>query len=354
MAWLVGAVVGLPLAVRRRWPLPVLGFLVVATAVATSLGAVGIGVIWLTYAATALALYTAATAAGTVAAVVALAGSLAAPAATIPWLYLRSGITPADAPQSEAPLWWQVELGMVVTWMITAWATGRVIRWRRAVRAEFARRFARDAVADERLRIARELHDIVGHSMSLIAVKATVANHIAEKRPAETRAALRTIEHTSRSALTEIRRLLEVLRTDDAPASELSPSAGTADLPGLAERLQSAGLPVELTLAGVEELPKALDLTVYRIVQESLTNVMKHAHAHRCRVTVQAADGGVHVEIVDDGRGQRSTSRRSAGQGLIGMQERVTTYGGTLTAGPRAEGGFRVVTDIPYVPEETA
>ena len=353
-AWLAGAAVALPLAVRRRWPLPVLGFLIAASALATALGAVGTGVVWLAYAATALALYTAATATGTVTATVALAASLAAPAATIPWLYVRTGITPADAPRSEVPLWWQVELGMVVTGMVTAWATGRVVRWRRAVRAEFARRFARDAVSDERLRIARELHDIVGHSMSLIAVKATVANHIADQRPDETRAALRTIEHTSRSALTEIRRLLDVLRADDDPAVRLAPSAGTADLADLAERLRSAGLRVELTLAGVEELPTAVDLSVYRIVQESLTNVLKHADAHRCRVTVRAAAGRVRVEVVDDGRGRRSTSRRHTGQGLIGMRERVTTYGGTLIAGPRPEGGYRVTADIPYVSEETA
>nr|WP_205864341.1 sensor histidine kinase [Planosporangium mesophilum] len=355
VAWLAGAAVGLPVAVRRRWPLPVLGWVAVAAAAATALGVVGIGVIWVTYAPVALALYTAATAAGRVAAAVALAGGLAAPAVTIPWLYDRFGITPADGPGSEVPLWWQVEVGMVTVAIAAAWATGRVVRWRRTVQADSARQLARDAVAAERLRIARELHDIVGHSMSLIAVKASVTNHIATEQPAETRAALSAIERTSRAALTEIRRLLDVLRSDTDTAAELGPSPGTADLSDLADRLRSAGLEVDLRLDGAGELPQAVDLTVFRIVQESLTNVMKHANAGHCQVTVRARDGGVHIEVLDDGRAHRSSGRRSAAQGLIGMRERVTMYGGTLTTGPRPEGGFQVVADIPYVAaEETA
>ncbi|MGI5211741.1 sensor histidine kinase [Plantactinospora sp. CA-290183] len=352
VAWLAGAAVGLPLAVRRRWPLPVLGCVVVAAAAATTLGVVGTGVIWTTYAPVALALYPAATSAGPVAATVALAGGLAAPAVTIPWLYHRSEITPADAPGSEAPLWWQVELGVVAVAVTAAWATGRVVRWRRAVQADSARQLARDAVAAERLRIARELHDIVGHSMSLIAVKATVANHIAAQRPAETRAALLTIERTSRAALTEIRRLLDVLRSETEPAAELGPSPASADLPDLADRLRSAGLRVDLRVDGADDLPQAVDLTVFRIVQESLTNVVKHANAGHCQVTVRARDGGVHIEILDDGRARRSSARRPPGQGLIGMRERVTMYGGTLRTGPRPEGGFQVVADIPYVAAE--
>jgi signal transduction histidine kinase len=356
VAWLAGAAVGLPLAVRRRWPLPVLGCVTMAAGAATAFGVVGAGVIWTSYAPVALALYTAATAAGSVTAVIALAGSVAAPAISIPWLYHRSGITPADAPASEAPLWWQVEVGVVVVAVTAAWATGRMIRWRRAVQAGVARQLARDAVAAERLRIARELHDIVGHSMSLIAVKATVANHIAAERPAETRAALVTIERTSRAALTEIRRLLGVLRSDTDPAADLSPSPGTADLPDLTDRLRSAGLRVELRLDGTGDLPPAADLTVFRIVQESLTNVVKHANADHCQVTVCARDGGVHIEVLDDGHGPRSSGRGAAGQGLIGIRERVTMYGGTLTTGPRPEGGFQVIADIPYaaVEEEAA
>ncbi|MEV4759349.1 sensor histidine kinase [Micromonospora sp. NPDC049559] len=354
VAWLAAAAVGLPVAVRRRWPLPVFAGVTVAAAVATAFGVVGPGVIWVTYLPVTLAGYTAATASGPVGAAVALASGLAAPAATIPWLYQRLGIDPVDAPASEAPLWWQVELGMAAVAVAAAWAIGRVVRWRRAVQADLARQLARDAVAAERLRIARELHDIVGHSMSLIAVKATVANHIAEQRPAETRAALVTIERTSRAALTEIRRLLDVLRAETDPAAELGPAPGTADLPDLADRLRSAGLRVELSLDGADDLPQAVDLTVFRIVQESLTNVVRHARAGHCRVTVRVRDARVRIEVLDDGRAHRPSGRRPAGRGLIGMRERVSTYGGTLSAGPRPEGGFRVVAEIPYATAEEA
>ncbi|MEU4420222.1 sensor histidine kinase [Actinoplanes sp. NPDC024001] len=352
VAWLVAAVVAVPLVVRRRWPLPVFAVVAAAAAIATATGVVGFGAIFLTWIPVALALYSAATATGRIAGMLLLAGALAAPGVTIPWLYLRTGVSSADAPESEAPLWWQVELGLVVVLLATAWAGGRLIRWRRALRAESARRLARDAVADERLRIARELHDIVGHSLSLIAVKATVANHIAVERPAETQAALLTIEKTSRSALTEIRRLLDVLRDDDDPAAELTPSPGPADLPDLVERLSSTGLRIDLEVSGAEELPTAVGLTVYRIVQESLTNVIKHAAASRCAVTVRAGAGTVHVEVTDDGRGRQPSRKRRGGQGLIGMRERVTMYGGSLATDTRPEGGFQVTAAIPYAAAE--
>ncbi|GIG92128.1 sensor histidine kinase [Plantactinospora endophytica] len=357
IAWLVGAAVGLPLALRRHWPLPVFAWVAVTAAAATAFGAVGAGVIWVTYASVALGLYTVATAHGPVLATLSLAGTLAAAVATIPWFYDLYGPSSADAASSEVPLWWPVDLGMVTVTLAAAWVTGRLVRWRRGVRADAARRLARDAVSEERLRIARELHDIIGHSMSLIAVKATVANHIATERPEEVRAALGTIEQTSRAALTEIRRLLGVLRSDSESAAELSPAPGTADLPDLAERLRSAGLRVDLGVHGTDELPKAVDLTVYRIVQEALTNVIKHAQAAHCRVRVRTGDGEVHIEVVDDGRGaHRSAGGRSGGgQGLIGMRERVSMYGGTLSAGPLPRGGFQVIADIPYdASEESA
>jgi signal transduction histidine kinase len=140
-----------------------------------------------------------------------------------------------------------------------------------------------------------------------------------------------------------------VLRSDTDPAADFSPSPGTADLSDLTDRLRSGGLGVDLRLDGVNDLPQAVDLTVFRIVQEALTNVMKHANATHCQVAVLARDGGVHIEVLDDGRAHRSSVRRPAGQGLIGMRERVAMYGGTLTTGPRLEGGFQVVADIPYV-----
>ncbi|WP_214405913.1 sensor histidine kinase [Pseudonocardia lacus] len=359
-AWLAGAAVGLPLAVRGRWPVPVLAWVVAAAAVATALGVVGFGAISATYAPVAVALYTVATASSRIAAGAGLVAGLVVPAVAIPWLYDRSSILAADASASEVPLWWQVELGVVVVVTTAAWAVGWTVRWRRSVRAETDRRLTGDAVAAERLRIARELHDIVGHSMSVILVKSTVANHIADERPAEARDALVTIERTSRAALVEIRRLLGVLRpgttadagADTRPPAAFAPAPGPADLPDLADRLRSPGLRVEVRTDGVDDLPEAVGLTVYRIVQEALTNVVKHADAGCCRVTVRAAEGGVRIEVVDDGRAPRSSARRPAGQGLIGMQERVAVYGGTLSAGPRPEGGFRVVADVPYAVAE--
>lgn len=353
VAWLTAAALCLPLPARRRWPLPVFVLVTAVAVVATAAGVVGFGVIFLSWVPVALALYSASATTRWIVAVSIAPGALAAPAVAIVWLYQRTGVTSTDAPGSEAPLWWEIETGLVVVMLTAAWATGCVIRWRRDVAAESARRLARDAVADERLRIARELHDIVGHSLSLIAVKATVANHIAEERPAETRAALLTIEKTSRSALTEIRRLLDVLREDDDPAADLAPSPGTAELPELVERLRPAGPRIDLDLSGADELPAAVGLTVYRLVQESLTNVIKHADATRCRVEVRAADGTVHIEVTDDGRGARNP-RRPGGQGLIGMRERVTMYGGSLTTGTGPDGGFRVVAAVPYTAEEPA
>ncbi|GIF44531.1 signal transduction histidine kinase [Actinoplanes xinjiangensis] len=352
LAWTAGAAAGLPLVVRRLWPAPVFAVVTAAATIATATGVVGFGVIFLTWVPVAFAGYSLAAAAGRLPAMTALVTGLAAPAITIPWLYRRTGVTSASAPQSEAPLWWQVETGITVVVIATAWAAGRLIRRRRALQAEAARRVARDAVADERLRIARELHDIVGHSLSLITVKATIANHLAEERPAETRAALQTIEKTSRSALVEIRRLLDVMRDDDEPAADRAPAPAAADLPDLVDRLRSPALHIDLDLAGVEQLPTAVGLTVYRIVQESLTNVIKHADASRCRVAVRAGAGEVHIEVTDDGRGRAPSRRGRTGQGLIGMRERVSMYGGRLSTGTRPDGGFQVTAAIPYTPEE--
>ncbi|MFI7214216.1 sensor histidine kinase [Micromonospora maritima] len=348
LVWLTGAALGLSSALRRLRPAPTALVVTAVAATATATGVVGAGVIWVSWAPVGLALYTAAVRSGRTAAVTALVGALAAAAVTVPWFYRRTGIATADAPASEVPLWWQVELGTVAVLLAAAWATGRVVRWRRAVAAESARRSAAEAVAAERLRIAREVHDIVGHSMSLIAVRATVANHVAAHRPDEASAALATIERTSRAALTEIHHLLDVLRTDDDGDAELAPAPGVADLPDLADRLRSVGVPVELRVSGADDLPPGIDRTVYRIAQEALTNVLRHADARRCRVTVRAADDLVRVEVVDDGRTRRAADRRGGGRGLVGMRERVTAYGGTLTTGVRPEGGFQVVADLPY------
>jgi signal transduction histidine kinase len=358
-ALLVGAAAGPSLLLRRRWSVPVLVWVVLVAATATSLGVVGAGALWVTYAPVAVALYTAANLTSrTIAAAAVLVAGLGAAAAAIPTFYWIHSPADRGTSGSEVPLWWQVELGIVVVLLSAAWAAGRVVRSRRLAKAEFARRSAREAVADERLRIARELHDVLGHSMSLITIKATVAGRLADERPEHAKAALSAIEQTSRAAMTEIRQLLGVLRpaSDEASTAEngddaeRGPLPGSADLPALVDRFRTTDLDVDLELSGTVALPPGIDLAVFRVVQEALTNVVKHAAATHCRVVVRRTTESVHIEVVDDGPARRVPRRRpGGGQGLIGMRERIAAYGGTLTVGPLADGGFQVVADIPRV-----
>jgi signal transduction histidine kinase len=209
-----------------------------------------------------------------------------------------------------------------------------------------------EAVTAERLRIARELHDMVAHSMGIIAIQAGVGSRVILTQPAEAREALRAIEATSRETLSGLRRTLVSLRQADpgASASEqspLAPSPGLADVEGLAAATAGAGVRVDLCWSGEQRpLPADIDLSAYRIVQEALTNVVRHAGTGRCRVAIDYGDEELSVEVIDDGRG--ATENGSAhGFGLIGMRERVGLLGGHLSAGPRAEGGFRVAAQLP-------
>jgi signal transduction histidine kinase len=227
--------------------------------------------------------------------------------------------------------------------LVTAWTLGFSARERRRHVEESSVRQTEQAVAEERLRIARELHDIVAHSMSLIAVKAGIGNHVAEQRPDEAREALRVIEATSRSSLAEMRHLLGVLRSEvDGP--ERAPAPGPTGIPALVERARSAGVTTELSLDDMAALPEGVGLSVYRIVQEALTNVVRHAAPARCAVTVGVTEDEVRVEVVNDGP---KVEAGPGGHGVIGMRERVAVYGGTFTAGPRAEGGWRVSAVLP-------
>ncbi|KZB82268.1 sensor histidine kinase [Amycolatopsis regifaucium] len=233
-----------------------------------------------------------------------------------------------------------------------SWALGWTARQRQANLAQLAAAQAHQAVSDERLRIAREMHDVVAHSMSLIAVKAAVGNHVAKEQPEEAREALRVIELTSRETLVELRRMLGVLRSGDGThEAALGPAPKLADLRTLAERAGQAGVRVELSGEVVDELPEGVALSIYRITQEAVTNVVKHAGPSACRVTVTEGPGEVCVEIVDDGRGDGSPSA-VGGHGLIGMRERVAVYGGDFEAGPLAAGGFRVFARLPYAVKE--
>ncbi|MGW4395605.1 sensor histidine kinase [Amycolatopsis nivea] len=359
VSWAVGTAVGLPLLLRRRWSIPVLAWTVLVAASATFLGVGGTGTLWVTYAPAAVAAYTVANLTDrTAVAVGALAGCLAAAAVTVPRFYSVHVPAGVDVLRSEVPLWWQFELGAVAVQLVVAWAAGRVVHMRRADRAEFARRSAAEAVAGERLRIARELHDILGHSMSLIAVKATVAGRLADEHPEHAKAALRTIEQTSQAAMAEIRRILGVLRPASAAETDgpdLAPLPGSADLPALVDRLSGPGLEVDLTLTGTEGFTPGVDLAVFRIVQEALTNVVEHSESRHCRIVVRGLSDAVHVEVADNGPARTTPrGRPGGGQGLIGMRERIAAYGGTLTAGPAARGGFRVVAEIPRAESKVA
>lgn len=213
---------------------------------------------------------------------------------------------------------------------------------------------ARRALADERLRIAQELHDVVAHSMGVIAVQAGAGMHVIDTDPAEAKRSLEAISSTSRSTLTEIRRLLGVLRDEQGQTVAFAPAPGLEDLPLLARELTDAGVTTELRLDGPQgDVPKGIELTTYRIVQEALTNVLKHGGpGATATVAVGVEPGAVQIDVSDDGRGIDLATDGSPGHGLRGMQERVGVYGGELQAGPRPSGGFRVTARLPYGPEQ--
>ncbi|MFE2752141.1 sensor histidine kinase [Actinosynnema sp. NPDC059335] len=321
----LAALVGAPLALRRKRPVLTLGVVLAAQNVATLTH-----VTLEPYSATAFALYM-------VAAVCAHRVAVAA-------LVCSVGTAWVAVLVSEP---WPDSAGLAVFLALvtgSAWALGRTTQVRRSYEAREAAEAASRALTEERMRIARELHDVVAHSLSLITVKAGVAAHVAPAHPEEAREALEVIERTSRGTLVEMRRLLGVLRSEDARV-ELAPMPGLADLPELVSRASLAGVDVSLSVSG--SLPEALGLTVYRIVQESVTNVVKHAAPASCEVSVVVGDDSVRVCVVDDGPGERVLAGGGGGHGLIGMRERVAVYGGTFSAGPLAGRGFAVRAEVP-------
>ena len=205
----------------------------------------------------------------------------------------------------------------------------------------------------ERLRIARDLHDIVAHGLTLIVVKAGTANHVIASHPEEAGPALAVIETTGREALADMRRMLDVLRGDGGEAdgdADLAPTPTVDQLAGLVGRVAQAGVEVDWEVTGSAALSDGASVAVYRIAQEALTNVVKHAGPTSCRMRVAVAGGDVEVEVTDrGGRGGPTPAvpARPGGRGLTGMQERVRNLGGTLEAGPQPQGGFRVLARFP-------
>jgi signal transduction histidine kinase len=260
---------------------------------------------------------------------------------------------------------WEVTLANIASNVIifgTAWLIGDNLQTRRAYVASLRERAeqaeasrvadAERAVADERARMARELHDVVAHSMSVMVVQAGAARRVFEANPAQAVDALQNIEATGRDALAEMRRLLGVLR-DDGSSASLAPQPSLRELPHLIAQVAESGLAVTLATEGPpRDLPAALGLSAFRIVQEALTNALKHAGPNASAViTVRYRDDDVEIEVIDDGRGASATAtvdaNGSSGHGLLGMRERAGLFGGELTAGPRAGGGFVVRARLP-------
>lgn len=264
----------------------------------------------------------------------------------------------------DAP--WFISLGFTVAFLGLAWALGEFAGARRAYQAELEARLhlletereqaTTIAVNAERSRIARELHDVVAHSVSVIVVHADGATYALDSDPEAVRGALRTISGTGRDALAELRRLLEVLRSSEKSDQEpRAPQPSIASLPELIERVRAAGMNVRLDLSGdYTGLPAGVALGVHRIVQESLTNTLKHAGpGAAATVTVTRTPTAVDVDVVDDGAGKahpigEQLADLSGGNGVIGMRERAHVFGGTLKAGPGPGGGWRVHASIPH------
>jgi signal transduction histidine kinase len=241
-----------------------------------------------------------------------------------------------------------VVIGLSYVPLLAFWLVGVFVRARgqsasRARHNAALRQQAEQAAATERIRIARELHDIVAHHLSVIVLQAAGAR--ASGKSAE--AALEKIEKSGRQALTETRRLLGVLR-DTSEQSGLAPPPGIGELDALAGTVRAAGLPVNLVINGdPAALPAAVDVSVYRIVQEALTNVLKHAGHARADVTIGCADEAVTIEITDNGTSEHGHQPPPRGHGLVGMRERAAMFGGEFAAGPRPGGGFAVRARLP-------
>ncbi len=213
-------------------------------------------------------------------------------------------------------------------------------------RAQRSEEEARSAVAEERARITRELHDVLAHSVSVMTVQASAVRRLLKPEQEREREALLTVEETGRQALVEMRRLVGIMRSDGGVPALLAPQPGIETLPALLEQVRQSGLPVELTVEGTPvKLPAGIDLSAYRIVQEALTNTLKHAGPARAWVAVRWAGEDVEIEVANDGRDQDDTD--GTGHGLVGMRERVALCGGELRSGPRQGGGYKISARLP-------
>jgi signal transduction histidine kinase len=319
------------LVVRRRWPVPVLGVAFAAT-LAYAVTDYARGPIFLAL----IVAYVTAVIEGHRAAAWL---TIVAGYASFLWLPHLAGV--------EGPPSWRGAIGLAA-WLLVLTAVGEVIRVRRERAAERERtreEEARRMAGEERLRIARELHDVLAHNVSLINVQAGVALHIVDRRPEQAETALRAIKDASKEALVELRSLVGILRDVDEEAPR-RPSGSLASLDDLVERSGHAGLAVTKTIRGeARPLPSSVELAALRIVQEAITNVVRHAGAASAEILLAYDPEALTVTVEDDGRG--FVAGESDGTGIVGMRERAETLGGTLDVGRGRTGGTRVLASLP-------
>lgn len=330
-----------PYVLRRRFPLPVFGIILLVAWAQTALGVLLVMADLMV----AFALYN-------VALRFRWTVSVPATAAVVFWLLVTV------LPQLAEHDFTRGDLGVLLFVAVWAWTWGAIVRTRRAYMEslrERARQLERQreaqatiVAAAERARIAREIHDIVSHSLSVVVLMAEGASWKVRSEPDRAEEAMLTVRDTGRTALADMRRMLAVLR-DEEPGSQ-APQPGVAQLGPLVEEWRAAGLPVELTTSGeVEGLSEGLDLVVYRIAQEALTNARKHGGADlsRVEVTLDRRGGRLQLRIEDDGHGDNHDEAFGGGHGIVGMRERVAAHGGTLHTAARPGGGFEVSATLP-------
>jgi signal transduction histidine kinase len=330
-AYLLLTVAGLVLTFRRRFPVAVLAASLGATLAAGAFGHTGM--IWI---ALIIAFFNAVVAGKRLAAIASLVIGYAA-SCWPPWQIGQAGHASVA-----------VALG-IAAWLLVLLAAAEFVRFRRDHAAELARNRAdqlRRQASEERMRIARDLHDVVAHNISVINVQANTALHLMDRQPERAREALTAIHDVSRQALTELRSVLGVLRSDDDLAPR-APSPGLGQLDDLLSAVRRAGLESRLRQHGDRrQLPASVDLAAYRIVQEALTNAARHSASRAADVLVSYEADGVLVQI-DDAGPARSPATAQAGNGITGMTERAHALGGRLSAGRRPDGGFRVAAWLP-------
>jgi len=341
---------GVPVVLLRRWPLPVLAVATAATGLVMVLGNAPLpfGIL------IGLAMYLAAAR---------LPRRVSIPTAVVVATILGGAIIYAAFAHRAAPLVMETVEGFVP--LTAAWFIGDSVAARRryvAGLAEQAEREraaeverARQQVREERMRIAHELHDVVAHTLAVITVQAGVGRRLMAKQPEEAATALESIEMTGRMAQDELRVVLGLLRDEETGAAALAPAPKLVDLKELAENVRASGTPVELQLSGADrQLSPALELTIFRVVQEALTNVVKHAAGARAAVAVTVSGGRIRIEVIDGGGetahpaggGGRADSP-GTGHGIVGMRERIAAFGGWLVAEPLPGGGFQVLAEVP-------